>query len=1121
MTARHRRICLTGHLVYFLRGSVSDPAHPHELCEGHHCKVGSEPVSEKHFPAAKFSRMVRKSGVVPVFSAAAHLGACVTNSHAAAFALSALARYGQCGLRRLREAIDLLPVVPIFSEHSHGRLPDVLPLHPRLVKSWVKWRGKDSFVSQENAVGSLVKGLAEALNLLYCAGFSDRYILPVSVRPLSRRQEGMLEYLWQAAAEFLDVPSVPFSFEEQRTELATRRLSYAGEVVSVSASILAELVEPIWPAVGEAAVCCIADLIDPHLATELRDPKGCLRPVEDWPKKTPRSRVFATDQQWFATVRAAADRGIMKPVAENKIFRNQFGEMVLNGAMAVEKVKNGKAFQRFISCFGPINFYTRDLGGDADTLPQASFLSRIILSEGEELCIDGEDLQSSFNLFTIPEQWHGFFAYNKKVPWSVLGFPGGGDTYVCSAVVPMGWSASVGLIQNLLRRLVYTAGLISPECELRVGQPFPLEQVAVTCIDGFDVVSREPPEHARDSGGRLFSLAAFASVCAQLGLPLNAGKQVVQAYNASLLGGELDGRTGVLRHERAKSHKLMNKTLALLSFPAVAQAPLQHWAGVYAFAAGFRRPLFSVLQELFTCISSFVDPLHEQQVLSPEVVDEILCGVLLLPLARVNLRAPLRASLSISDASERGGSAAEADSFVPSLSRFYGEQMSANMSSLNEQRARLKDAPTRFYCGICTAECSGAAKCGPGCDLIVCSLKCYGAHRGRTCSRLLGARPSVGLVFVGNKTIHDLASAKQDPGWGWALLNRGIDVEMVSVESRSLSIPSILICDFLLVDAGNTNFARLAPPVRRLILRLVGSLSKFLSFILASERKFLFLHPHVSTLWGCPAWTDFLGTTGVSVEQAGLQGEVWAVHNFKCSVDVSITGVSATGVSKAFVCECVVRFVVPELAKIRLGTFPLAHADRTNWVFQQLISSTRGLSHDINSINATSQVMKWLDSMVPGREAEHLHALYRSVDLRGSDVRLDTGAVLMAARQSMPYPAFAWDWTPVQSYSWAVPQHINVLELVAFFNYLRGVICRNDFKGVRFFHVLDSMVASSVVGKGRSSSRLLNRTLRRTASLLLVGDLYPVALWTISGWNYSDSGSRYVRSRIPPDAASA
>ena len=102
--------------------------------------VEAETQSE-HFSVPNFPRWVRMSGSVPVFSAAAHLGAALTTSHGAVVALSALARYGECGLRRLRDAVGQLPVEPISSEHVNGRLPDVLPLHPRLVKAWVKWRG--------------------------------------------------------------------------------------------------------------------------------------------------------------------------------------------------------------------------------------------------------------------------------------------------------------------------------------------------------------------------------------------------------------------------------------------------------------------------------------------------------------------------------------------------------------------------------------------------------------------------------------------------------------------------------------------------------------------------------------------------------------------------------------------------------------------------------------------------------------------------------------------------------------------------------------------------------------------------------------------------------------------
>ena len=59
------------------------------------------------------------------------------------------------------------------------------------------------------------------------------------------------------------------------------------------------------------------------------------------------------------------------------------------------------------------------------------------------------------------------------------------------------------------------------------------------------------------------------------------------------------------------------------------------------------------------------------------------------------------------------------------------------------------------------------------------------------------------------------------------------------------------------------------------------------------------------------------------------------------------------------------------------------------------------------------------------------------------------------------------------------------------------------------------IVALLVVAKGRSSSTKLNRILRRVTSLMLAGDVYVCPLWTVSGWNFSDFGSRAVR---PPDS---
>ena len=117
--------------------------------------------------------------------------------------------------------------------------------------------------------------------------------------------------------------------------------------------------------------------------------------------------------------------------------------------MAVDK---GVDDQRFICTFGPLNYYMRPLGGDAATLPQAIFLSKFILGPGEILSIDGEDFQSCFNLFRLPAVWRGFMAFCKKVPNAIFDIPGDGETYACVTIVPMGWSASVDLIQNCLRK---------------------------------------------------------------------------------------------------------------------------------------------------------------------------------------------------------------------------------------------------------------------------------------------------------------------------------------------------------------------------------------------------------------------------------------------------------------------------------------------------------------------------------------------------------------------------------------------------------------------------------------------------------------------------------------------
>ncbi len=69
------------------------------------------------------------------------------------------------------------------------------------------------------------------------------------------------------------------------------------------------------------------------------------------------------------------------------------------------------------------------------------------------------------------------------------------------------------------------------------------------------------------------------------------------------------------------------------------------------------------MQEIFPFILGFSDDQSERRVLPSQVFDEIALGALLSPLAFTNLRCQVRARISISDASDKAGSAGEASFF--------------------------------------------------------------------------------------------------------------------------------------------------------------------------------------------------------------------------------------------------------------------------------------------------------------------------------------------------------------------------------------------------------------------------------------------------------------------------
>lgn len=99
-------------------------------------------------------------------------------------------------------------------------------------------------------------------------------------------------------------------------------------------------------------------------------------------------------------------------------------------------------------------------------------------------------MQSCFNLFYLPPQWKDDFAFEKQLDTSVFGGEPGVLTHVGLRVVPMGWTTSVGIIQNCIGRFVFQACGVSPDLEVQGGKLVPFGDAVVVCMDGYDLIQR-------------------------------------------------------------------------------------------------------------------------------------------------------------------------------------------------------------------------------------------------------------------------------------------------------------------------------------------------------------------------------------------------------------------------------------------------------------------------------------------------------------------------------------------------------------------------------------------------------------------------------------------------------
>ena len=135
----------------------------------------------------------------------------------------------------------------------------------------------------------------------------------------------------------------------------------------------------------------------------------------------------------------------------------------------------------------------------------------------------------------------------------------------------------------------------------------------------------------------------------------------------------------------------------------------------------------------------------------------------------------------------------------------------------------------------------------------------------------------------------------------------------------------------------------------------------------------------------------------------------------------------------------------------------------------------------------------------------------------GSDVRISTGEILnpkAVVRQSIE--ADWWRWEHVFMTRWKQRDHINLLELRSILLSVRFHVSHLRHSQARIFHLSDSYVCMSVVSKGRSGSRQLNRVLRELNGYLLAFGLHLIIAHVESSENPTDGASRNMEVLLSP-----
>ena len=486
---------------------------------------------------------------------------------------------------------------------------------------------------------------------------------------MTTQQAASIERLRQAAQYVIDgtdgsggaVPRTPKEGWEGKIKEA--RISYHGEVVAKAEKLELDRIIASLPPKENGGSVDLLELCEGKIREALQDPSRMILPEEELPAVWPRPKVQVKDEaEWEKIARELVDRGILTPVDQ---VLTVDGHEIYNGLFAVEKtgrdLADGRTAQRLIMDLRASNAILKTLPGDVKTLTGACGFTPIVLEDSQVISISGDDLVSSFYFFRLPSSWPPYLSFEREVSWKALGHERAGKTRLGTCVLPMGFNSSVGVMQHVHRRLALWSpdrggGGLPRQLEIRKDREWPHlgDYTPVWCLylDDSTFIRKLEIKVKEDLKGRSGAEQDQMRRAYQFwGIPFNAKKAVEEQEQAERLGAYLDGTVGRIGVTVKRTLECMSLGAWVLSQGQVTRKALQVFAGKEVHCLQFRRPLFSVYDEIWRLIASD-DP---EPYLNRKVCVEVMTSLCLAPVRYSDWRAEVDPFVMASDASETGG----------------------------------------------------------------------------------------------------------------------------------------------------------------------------------------------------------------------------------------------------------------------------------------------------------------------------------------------------------------------------------------------------------------------------------------------------------------------------------